>query len=385
MAMRNGALWHRLILFGSVLFLAGVIGCRMRAPSAQSGEASLRLDPTRVYAQYRFDSAPTVLNFGVQPLWIPTCVIWEVMARDPHLQEDLRRARFRLDAYPFFKGRDLDDYLRAGKLQGGIVGDLPALKSAAEADVRIVSLIQQGPCTIVARTKVPLEQLRGRKIGYAPGSNAHYTLVRALGKHRLRPVDVQLVPMEVTNMAEALAARQIDAFSAWEPTPTQALVNHPSFEILHRMEARGYIYFTRRFFERHPAVVRAVVASEIRALRWLRKNDRNLYIASRWAWDKAAAFQGAELPSTAYDFLRLAKRDLLREPTAPRLLPELLAPPPTAFIPGEVSEQFRLSQQFDLIPASASWDRVRQSFTDGLVPQILGAAARFQLDELIPS
>src|SRR5262245_3454406 len=220
--------------------------------------AARRADPTRVYATYRFVRSPSMLSFGIQPLWIPTCVIWEAMARDRQLQADLRRAHCRLDAYGFFKGRDVNAYLRSGQLQGGIVGDLPALKAAAESDVRIVSLMQQGPCSIVAREAMPLEGLRGRRIGYAPGSNAHYTLLRALRDHGVGPRDVRLVPMDVTEMAEALAVGRIDAFSAWEPAPTLALLDHPSFEVLVRTEARGYVYFTRDFFERQPAAVRAI-------------------------------------------------------------------------------------------------------------------------------
>ncbi len=304
------------------------------------------------------------------------------MARDRQFQDDLRRAGCRLNAYPFFKGRDLDNYLRSGKLQGGMVGDLPALKAAAEGDVRIVSLIQQGPCSLIAREARRVEHLRGRRIGYAPGSNAHYTLLHVLREHNLLAKDVVWVRMDVLDMAPALADGRIDAFCAWEPTPTLALLDHPSFEVLARSDARGYLYFTRSFFERQPAVVRALVAAEVRALRWLRTNDKNVYIAGRWAREQAVAFGGAELPISVYDIDRLARRDILRVPQAPRLLPQLLAPEPTAFIPGELPQQFRVSRDLGLIAANASWQRVRQSFAIDVVPQIVAAASRYRLDEL---
>jgi NitT/TauT family transport system substrate-binding protein len=310
-------------------------------------------------------------------------VIWEVMARDAQLEVDLRRARCRLDTFAFFKGRDVNDHLRTGQLQGGIGGDLPALKAASESDIRIVSLIQQGPCSIVAREALPLEKLRGRRVGYAPGSNAHYTLLRALRDHGVRPTDVRLVPMDVTEMAEALASKRIEAFSAWEPAPTLALADHPNFEVLERKDARGYIYFTRDFFDRQPAVVRAIIAAEIRALSWLRRNDKNVYVASRWARERAVAFAGAELPLTAYDFHRLARRDILRVPTAPRFPADLLSPA------GELYRQFRLSQEFGLIAADARWDRLRQSFAVDVVPELqrsaLGAPRSVEKVLLLPS
>lgn len=374
--------WQRLLPAGLAAVLTACLGCRSGVLPGRSRPADAPVAPARVYAAYQFDRSPEALNIGVQPLWIPTCVLWEVMARDQRLQADLRQAGCRLTAHAFFKGRDMNGFLRDGRLQGGMIGDLPALKAASEFDVRIVSLIQQGPCSVIAREAMPLEQLRGRPVGYAPGSNAHYTLVRILGKHNMNPSDVQLVPMDVIEMAGALAERRIDAFSAWEPTPTLARLNHPSFEVLEQEEARGYLCFTGQFAQKRPETTRALVASEIRALRWLRRNDRNLYIASGWARDRAVAFAGGELPLTAYDFLRLARRDLLRVPTAPRLLPHLLAPPPTAWIPGEIPQQFRLARDAGLIDADADWERVRRSFAVGLVPEILATAKAHELDDL---
>lgn len=342
----------------------GGAGCLRLAPPRPVDAGARRVDPARVYAEYRFERSPSVLNFGIQPLWIPTCVIWEVMARDSRLQADLERAHCRLDTHAFFKGGDVNGYLRAGKLQGGIGGDLPALKAATELDVRIVSLIQQGPCSIVARDVREVSGLLGRRVGYAPGSNAHFTLLRSLREHGLRPDNVRLIPLDLTEMADALATRRIDAFSAWEPTPTLARLQHPEFEVLEQRDARGYIYFARTFFERQPAAVRAIVAAEIRALAWLRRNEKNVYVASGWAHARAVAFGGAELPLSVYDFHRLARRDVLCIPAAPRLLPELLAPG------GELEQQFLLAREFGLIDAGADWARVRRSFAVEVVPEL---------------
>jgi ABC-type nitrate/sulfonate/bicarbonate transport system substrate-binding protein len=365
-----------LILAGALLLLLGGTGCELLSSRHDSRRVAPPVNPQQLYASYRFESAPDVLHFGIQPLWIPTCVIWEVMARDERMEQDLRRAGCRVQTYPFFNGRDLNEYLSSGKLQGGIAGDLPVLRIASEQEARIVSLIQQGPCSIVARQAMPMRTLRGRRIGYGPGSNAHYTLLHTLRAHGLGPKDVQLVPMDILEMPAALESGRIDAFSAWEPMPTQAMLDHPSFEILGRQEARGFVYFSRDFYARHPAAVRAIVAAEIRALRWLRTNEKNLYLGSRWAHERAVAFAGQELPSTVHDFLRLARRDLLRVPEAPRVRPDLLAPG------GALHRQFRLSRAFGLLPRDADWEGVRASFVVDLVPQILRASAEYHLDDI---
>jgi NitT/TauT family transport system substrate-binding protein len=298
------------------------------------------------------------------------------MARDADLRYDLKRARCRLAPYGFFKGQDLTQYIKSGDLQAGMIGDLPALSLAVERDLRIVSLVQQGPCAVIAREKMPLSGLKGKTVGIAPGSNASFTLYDLLQESGLSPKDVRTAPMDVFDMAPALESGRIDAFSAWEPTPTLALLDHPQFETVGRKDARGFLVFTRAFAERHPEAVKALLASEVRALRWLRLNDKNLYIASGWAHDRALAFEGTDLPLTVYDFLRLARRDLLRLQTAPRITPGLLAPA------GELYWQFFRSQDWGLLPAGADWLRIRQSFDEDLVPDVLDAASANHLNAL---
>ncbi len=63
-------------------------------------------------------------------------------------------------------------------------------------------------------------------------------------------------------------------------------------------------------------------------------------------------------------------------------MPDLLEPPPTAFIPGEVPQQFRVSRELGMIAADADWQRVRWSFAADVVPEILSEAARHHLDDL---
>src|SRR5438128_5012411 len=133
--------WRGLEAVAIGLMLLPGTGCARVPARLRDGAASGPVDPAHVYASYQFDTGPDVLSFGVQPLWIPTCVIWERVpacgwARDEQLRDDLRRAHCRLRVYPFFKGRDLNAYLKSGKLQGGMSGDLPALKAATELDVR---------------------------------------------------------------------------------------------------------------------------------------------------------------------------------------------------------------------------------------------------------
>ncbi|MBF0175641.1 MAG: hypothetical protein HQL63_02155 [Magnetococcales bacterium] len=79
------------------------------------------------YERYIFGPTAETIDFGIQPLWMPVGVILETMRRDSLLREDLRRAGRSVRFHPFFKGSDINRFLHAGKLVGGVGGDLPGI------------------------------------------------------------------------------------------------------------------------------------------------------------------------------------------------------------------------------------------------------------------
>jgi len=140
----------------------------------------------------------------------------------------------------------------------GIGGDMPTLSAAANFGVHVVALAQQGFCSIVAREEMLMKELRAKRIAYAFGSNAHYALLQSLASAGLREEDVRLIPLDVTEMPSALAEGAIDAFSAWEPTPTIALAKQDSYRRcchghdpgLYRRDRRGSRDFEAFSFRR---------------------------------------------------------------------------------------------------------------------------------------
>ena len=176
-----------------------------------------------VYRDYHFGKADHVIDFGTQPVWLPTCMISETMRRDVLLKKALAEQGLEIQFHSFLKGADVNYFLARGDLEVGIGGDMPALSAAANSGVHIVALTQQGFCSIVAREDMLMKELRGKRIAYAFGSNAHYALLQSLASAGLRERDVRLIPLDVTEMPDALADGTINAFSAWEPTPTIAL------------------------------------------------------------------------------------------------------------------------------------------------------------------
>ena len=242
------------------------------------------LDPSDhpVYSKYEFGEGDNVIDFGIQPLEIPPGIISEAMRRDATLRDSLSQLGLEIKFHPFLKGADINFFLKRGDVEAVMAGDMPTLTASATHDVIVVSLTKQGFNSIVAREQMLLTALRGRRIGYAFSSNAHYSLLEALADAGLGENDVHLVPMDVTQMPDALAAREVDAFSAWEPMPAIAIARPDGFVAIHRTLSTSYMYFARLFAEKHPEAVCNIVASQPRSMAWMRQSKRNFLVACGW-------------------------------------------------------------------------------------------------------
>jgi len=173
------------------------------------------LDRHPIYSTYRFNRTAKTIYFGVQPLAVPIGVIAEAMKHDAVLRQDLQKSGYDIVFYPFFKGPDINFFFRKGSLDVTMVGDMPAMVLAATADVRIVGIAKLGNASLITTNVYrQLSDLKGKRIGFTEGTTAHYGLLIALETAGMSENDIQPVHMEVSDLAQALGDRKIDAFSA---------------------------------------------------------------------------------------------------------------------------------------------------------------------------
>jgi ABC-type nitrate/sulfonate/bicarbonate transport system substrate-binding protein len=206
-----------------------------------------------MYSDYRFGPKDQVLDIGIQPLWVPTSTITEAMKRDQVLGREMAKLGMRARFHPFRLGPEGNAFLGDDRLDGMLAGDMPALTAAADKDVVIVTLVHQGFGAIVAKGVKSVAGLRGKKVAYAPGSSTHFTLLRVLQLHGIRPEEVTLAPMvDLANQAEKLRTGEVAAISVWDPLTSALTKTVPGSVILHRSLFEGYMYFTRQAVERHP-------------------------------------------------------------------------------------------------------------------------------------
>ena len=315
---------------------------------------------------------PVVLGFGVQPAAYPIGLLTEVMRRDRILERELRASNIRLDHRPFSKGNDITAQMHEHRLALGTLGDMPALISAANDDTLIIALMKQSSSQVVGRDLRELMDLRGKRVGFAPLSTAHYVLHEGLASAGLSEADIVLVKMDITEMPEALESGGIDAFAGWEPAPTAAHARSPRNRTLFRGLSTSYLAIGRRTADAHPEATRQILASYVRALNWL-KTPRNLKLAAEWALSAETRFSNKPSDVNATQLTEIVRREILGVPSAP-LIPR-----------SDLSENGRLAQKLDFlrkqkkVSAESSWHRVSGNVRPSFLSEVFGDATRYQL------
>ena len=336
----------------------------------------MELPTDRVYETYLY-GVPNTIYVGTQPLYAPTGLITEAMRRDPVLNEELQKLGLKIAFYPFMKGADVNTRLLQGHLQAGVGGDMPTLTAAATTHMVIPVRIQSGPTWLVTRTTVLLKDLKGKRIAYAKGSNAHFMLLNLLSSKEVSQNDVELVPMDVDLMIPALQNRSISAFAAWEPTSTIAREKY-GFVTSFGGPSSGYMYFRADFAEQHPAALRQIVAAVARANRWLRaRGDKNSTTASGWSIEASEVLLGAELPLLPQELAVIATRDILGS----KWLDLFVIPAESLSENGRMGREFSFLKEIGTLPGETRWEDIRDRFDTTMLPDILGRSSEYRLSE----
>jgi ABC-type nitrate/sulfonate/bicarbonate transport system substrate-binding protein len=358
------------IAFAAALLCAG---CEAKPGTPAPAAGDLTKHP--VYSKYDFGKTPDVIDLATQPLATPEGPLGEVMARDLVLQERLRKLGVRIRVHPFLKGGDINFFMDRGQVDVAIVGDMPTLMMASKSSIRVAALAKMGYGSVVLREGTLVEDLRRKRIGYAPGTTGHFVLLGALSQAKLAETDVSLLPMDVDSMPGALSRGEIDGFSSWEPAPTVAIASDPRVRTVFRMANSSYLYFSNRFFGENPEAAKEIVAAVIRAVHWMRADHRNLLNASEWTVAAGEALAGRKYGCTAEQIVILAGKNLVDVAGAPILPQSHLRQD------GPLHKEFLFLQSQGKIPASVAWETVVSCFDPELAKAVLSSPVRYRVDE----
>jgi sulfonate transport system substrate-binding protein len=368
----------RRIALASIAVLAGfsLLAVLQRKTTGKPLDLESAPAPNGVYRTYQYGE-PNTVYLGTQPLYAPAGLITEAMRRDPILKEELLKLGLKITFYPFRKGYDVNMQLIPGRLQAGIGGDMPALTAAATTNIVIPVMVQSGPTWLVTRTAVLLKDLKGKRIAYAKGSNAHFMLLTLLSSEGFSESDFELVPLDVEHMIEALETRTISAFAAWEPTPTIARQKHRSVARFGGPSS-GYMYFRRDFADKQPTALRQIVAAVARACLWLRdgSNADRVKVAG-WTIEASEALTGAKLHLSPQALLSIGERDILGS----KWRPSFAISADSLADNGRLGKEYAFLKEIGVLPEASLWENLHKSFDLTILSDVLANFAEYRVSE----
>jgi ABC-type amino acid transport substrate-binding protein len=367
----------KLVLAAFIICIVGFVSVMLALKGDRKyPPVSAASDLTRhpVYSTYRFEKDQGILHFGIQPLWIFEGNIAELMKRDVILRDRLRELGLAMHFHSFLKGEDINFFIRRGDLQGGLLGDMPTLTIASSMGVTIPALVDRGFNSIVADRFMLVKDLKGMRVAYPSGSFSHHSLLEELLSEGLSERQVNLVPMDVTQIPKAFQEGRIDAFAAWEPAVSIALKSMPGAAVIHRSQYLGFVVFTRDFADSHSEAVREILSAEIRAIRWMRSDSKHVRQSSVWAVRDGNAFTEERIPVSYEQFSRITA-----ESGALNLVPVIAEEDLQKN--GHLRREFEFLKARGRIPEKREWREIESQFDRKIMKEILSHARKYHLNE----
>jgi len=147
----------------------------------------------------------------------------------PYFYEQFLPKGSSVKVFPFTNPGDQKTALLAGSLDITGTTIVHAIHAAAKGEPIVIVCSLCDKCSaLVVKKEAGIQKpadLRGKKIGYVPGTMHDVLLRETLIKAGLDPArDVTLLRIDFFDMGQALAQGNIDAFLSGEPYPTQAVV-----------------------------------------------------------------------------------------------------------------------------------------------------------------
>ncbi|MBT2637866.1 MULTISPECIES: sulfonate ABC transporter substrate-binding protein [unclassified Bacillus (in: firmicutes)] len=207
----NSAYIKKMIAGFVLLFSIVLSGCNQYSERKQDAEAS---------------SSDKIVRIGYQK----NCPL-VILKSLGTLEKQLEKKGVKVEWKEFQAGPALLEALNAGSVDFGRTGDSPPIFAQA-ADSPIVYVAAgyskfKGSGILVPKesTIQSLNDLKGKKIGFAKGSSSHYLLVKALEKAGLEYGDITPAYLQPGDARVAFEQGNIDAWVVWDPFASDTELN----------------------------------------------------------------------------------------------------------------------------------------------------------------
>lgn len=288
-----------------------------------------------------------VIRLATVPASMQTTFVSECLLRDRILAKQLADRGWKLQELPFRNGAAMVPQL--GDLEVMLMGDTAALVALQKAPLGLFLTTSTGDMTFIAKRQLLPAQLKGLRVGYIPGTVAHFGVWRALSQGDLSFADVTSVPVFADQAEAALASGTIDATSTYEPYSTSILQRIQGSTVVSRFEVRTFLLMNLEFADGHPELRQALLGAVARAARWLRASEVNTTTALNWIQAAQKRFLGSSLLGPREPWLSELRRETLENPSYPMLPQDILEETGMAY------QQFGFLREVGQVPADAEW------------------------------
>lgn len=248
--MKKGdAMWNKVMAIVAMLIIAG---CDNLTPSPRAATEA----PQKISVAYTYQPQSTLIHVAVAKRYFADEGLDARLLQHTHGKEALQSV--------------LD-----GKADVATVAETPVMFSILSgARIFILANIESSTLNnaIVANTNTGIktaEDLKGKRIGYTPGTTSEFFLDSMLTAKGLAKSDVYAVALKPDEMQQAMVARRVDAVSTW---------NYPVTQIKHQLGPSGVVFYDRQiytetfniaakqdFVGKHPETVRRFLRALIKA------------------------------------------------------------------------------------------------------------------------
>ena len=185
----------------------------------------------------------------------------------------------------FNSGPPLLEALNAGAVDFGATGDTPPIfAQASGADLLYVGgqPISGANEAVLVPASSPIRtvaDLRGKRVAFTKGSSAHYMAVQVLASAGLKLSDIQAAYLQPPDAGAAFRTGALDAWAVWDPFFAIA-EGEPTTQVLTTAEkvapSNSFFLASRRFTEREPGAVLALLDAINATADWARANPEEL-------------------------------------------------------------------------------------------------------------
>jgi NitT/TauT family transport system substrate-binding protein len=175
-------------------------------------------------------------------------------------------------------------------------------------------------------------------------------------------------------MPEALSRGQIDAFAAWEPTPSLTIARNPDrYGAIGRQQSLSFFVCNRSVAEQKPEVVKQIAASLVRAMGWFRSDRANVVMAARWNLVAMEVLTGTKSQVTEQELSKNVLTDLDALGYSPRMSRSLTSKRSLLL------DELEFLRSLGKLPKYSGEAAVTGSFSFGVIENVLKKPKQYEL------